>query len=428
MGRSGDDAMARYRTIAEPRILDSLVLHAFRDETRFGDAPAARRRAAAVLEDLIGLGLKFDSTPTGDRLFDPVEVANFICRTGLAGTHDFWRTHCVVSGRALVWEAGDSADGFAAPPGGIDRGPGRYRVKLSRAFNMSAQAATGRMRLRLPLPIQDDALTDLTVAFTPPADLAGTFHQAVGYLEARLDLPAPAEVTLAVDLTFTARGVGPVQGTVRQCDEADVALYTRPSEGLIHVSPRVTALAQALADGETDPARLVRRFQDHLLNDFVFGSVHYDLVDPASPLDWALDHRAFDCQFGSALMASLCRASGIPARVVTGYPLYVGTSSFHTWLEVWLEETGWTPFDLAAWDLSAGGLEPAWREVFSGRVDPRMVVERPPRLFTGPGGLRLPKAWHLLRAIEGGGTRYAFHDLATGDLVYSEYVEVIRLD
>lgn len=428
MERSGDDAMARYRTIAEPLILEFLMVQGWRQECIRGEFAESRQSAAAALDALVAAGLPFRDVGDGERLFDPVEVYTFTRQAGLNGANDFWATRCVPTGRAMVWDGRIGGGDFSLPPSPIDLGPRRYQVKLSRTYNTRALPSSGRARLRLPLPIEDAALTDLSVVIEPSIGVTASFHQAVGYLDARLDLPAPDEVTVSADLRFTARGVGPTEGTVRQLNEADAALYLRSAEGLIHVSPRISALARTIADGETRPSRLALLFWRYVQDGFVVSGKHYDSVDPHKPLDDVLDQRIYNCQFGSALMVSLCRAVGIPARLVTGYLLYAGPGGFHTWLEVWLEETGWTPFDLASWDLSLGGTDPLWRDCFAGQVDHRMVVERPPRLFSGPGSIRLPKAWHLLVAIEGGGTRYAFHDLATGDLVYSEYVEVIRLD
>ena len=48
------------------------------------------------------------------------------------------------------------------------------------------------------------------------------------------------------------------------------------------------------------------------------------------------------------LLAALCRASGIPARVVWGCvytPEYGGSFGHHGWNEVYVGEAGWVPVD-----------------------------------------------------------------------------------
>jgi transglutaminase-like putative cysteine protease len=211
-------------------------------------------------------------------------------------------------------------------------------------------------------------------------------------------------------------------------DPAELDLYTRPSEGLIKVNPRLAELARNLAGAETDPIRLVRRFWDFVVGELRFGAIHYDAIERDRPLDLALDHGWYDCNLGTALLAGLCRARGAPARLVTGYMLWTGAPGLHTWTEVWISGAGWTPFDLFSDDLIwAGGSKDPWRDQFFGRIDHRMVVERPPRLFNGPGAARLPVARVMVAAMEERGARYDYVDVDTGVVAQRDHVEVERL-
>jgi len=183
-----------------------------------------------------------------------------------------------------------------------------------------------------------------------------------------------------------------------------------------------------IAGDETDPYSLVRHFWMFMMNELNFGSVHHDELDPLHKLDWLLDHGWYDCQVGSALMVALCRARGIPSRVVTGYFLHETSPSFHTWLEAWIPGIGWMPFDLIGWDLAprGGNGDDEWRDYFFGQLDHRMTVERPPRLFGGTGTVRLPPAWHMLITQQGLGCAVEFLDVEAGRLVYRENIEVKR--
>jgi hypothetical protein len=190
------------------------------------------------------------------------------------------------------------------------------------------------------------------------------------------------------------------------------------------VNERVQALAVDLAAGETSAVSVVRRFWDFILDNFACGSIHYDLLDPERPLDWILDHGWYDCILGSALMVALLRARGVPARLVTGYMLHATAPAFHTWAEAWIDGTGWMPLDLSAWELSAGGRDTTWRDHYFGRIEPRMVVERPPRLFGGTGAVRLPARFLLISRLTTHGARATFEDADTGAWIYHEDVEV----
>jgi len=47
------------------------------------------------------------------------------------------------------------------------------------------------------------------------------------------------------------------------------------------------------------------------------------------------------------LFVALCRAKNIPARVVAGYRTHFNISPKHSWVEVYLKEYGWVPFDIS---------------------------------------------------------------------------------
>src|SRR6202007_979669 len=112
---------------------------------------------------------------------------------------------------------------------------------------------------------------------------------------------------------------------------SEFELYTRPSEYLIRITPRIRALADALAGPLRDPWMVVLRFWHFLLDRPNSGVIHYDELDRRHPMDWVVDNGWHDCWLGSGLLAALCRARGIAARIVSGYLLYPKFPSFHYW-------------------------------------------------------------------------------------------------
>jgi hypothetical protein len=242
-----------------------------------------------------------------------------------------------------------------------------------------------------------------------------------GRLEARIIASGEAETTLGATLHFAARPQEPSLGD--GTTEPDLALYLRPREGLIVVSERISALAHSLAAPGTPSIEAVRAFWDYLNRELICGTLHYDQVDAASPCDWVLDSGWFDCQMGSALLVSLCRARGIPARMIGGRVLYQLAPTNHYWAEVWIENRGWTPFDFLSWDLSEGSRDPQWRDHFFGKLDCRMTTERLPREFTGALGLPVPRQWSLLQFARDGGVEVSFLD-ENGAPIYSDTVRV----
>jgi transglutaminase-like putative cysteine protease len=66
----------------------------------------------------------------------------------------------------------------------------------------------------------------------------------------------------------------------------------------------------------------------------------------------ALQSAKGDCTEYADLFVAICRAKNIPARVTTGYMVGLNsTSSKHNWVEVYLQEYGWVPFDPSTGDI-----------------------------------------------------------------------------
>ncbi|MBT8197602.1 MAG: DUF3488 and transglutaminase-like domain-containing protein [Acidimicrobiia bacterium] len=73
------------------------------------------------------------------------------------------------------------------------------------------------------------------------------------------------------------------------------------------------------------------------------------LIDPESP-----NHRTGYCEQYAASMAVLARSAGVHSRVVIGFTpgdrlsdgrVVVRDSNAHAWVELWIPEAGWVPFD-----------------------------------------------------------------------------------
>src|SRR6185369_6862546 len=105
--------------------------------------------------------------------------------------------------------------------------------------------------------------------------------------------------------------------------------------------PGVVALAERLAEADASPPEAVASFWDHLLDDLICGPIRYSDLQGDTPVQWVLDNGWYDCQLGSALLVSLCRARGLPARLVGGNLRYTLAPTNHFWSEIWFEGEGW---------------------------------------------------------------------------------------
>lgn len=365
-----------------------------------GDAPAA------LLARLVAGGLPFRDT-AGARLFDPAEVVNRVIAGGLAAHEPAWAAHFVETGRALVRSLDPEA------PVVLSSAPRRFRMRFERRFDLRAIVGRGSVRLRLPRPIEDGALTDLEIAVTAPI---GSVTQAPARIELRLAGALPPTLTAGWTAAFISRP----DAVDETLGEAERARWLAADEGLIRVTPPVRDLAERLAGGLSAPPA-VAAFRDYLLDRCACGIIAYEAIaGPAT--DHVLAGGWYDCQLGSALLVALCRARGIPARLVGGYLLWPAAPSRHVWCEIWLDG-GWRAIDLLAWDLSAGGRDADWRDVFANGIGHRMKTEVLPDLFAGPMSLPFPAAHHRLLARYGSGIEID-HVALDGTPIYRDRISV----
>ena len=418
MNRLGTANDPSTRTVDEARIIDFLLLGGWAYELQEGGREIAVAETRSALRRWTGAGLPVARGPDGEPRYDPVEVLNFMKSAGLEGSDPFWARRYLSTGRRFVLDQ-DAGWARTGTPGAPSLLPQRhFTVEFRRSFELAAFRPGQPLRLRLPLPLEGPCLSGLRIK-VDEADAA--ISLTPGRLEAKLPAPETLRVALGYRASFTACPYRPASQP-GPLDAGEAALYTRPAEGLIQVTPRVTALAEELAGHLAGSGDAVRAFWDHLMDGMRCGAVHYHDIDMASPMDWQLDHGWYDCETGAALLVSLCRARGIPARMVSGYMLYPPAPTYHFWAEIWLG--GWVPFDLLSWDLSGGGRDPAWRDIFAGALDYRMPVQRLPRHFVGPMSVRLPPRWHILASALPSGIRIGIHDMESGEPTLSDDISV----
>jgi transglutaminase-like putative cysteine protease len=117
---------------------------------------------------------------------------------------------------------------------------------------------------------------------------------------------------------------------------------TEPSAMIQSDAPEVRALAGQVHPPATDAwsiAMATEQFVYRALTRKDFSTAFASAADVAR-------HRQGDCTEHAVLTAALCRAQGVPARVLIGL-VYVGSKqgfAFHMWNEVWVDGQ-WIPID-----------------------------------------------------------------------------------
>jgi len=388
------------RTALRGAVEDLLLLAGCLFELRDGATASARARVAQWLDRVLG-----------DRL-DPDAAMNAMIADGLAGESDFWRACCVPTGQRLVAEL--CGEPTARPPDFQALPARRFEVSFRRTFDLSRAPAR---RLRMPAPVEDAHLTDLRVEVE---EGRGEVSVGPGRIEVKPAASERGAFVLAARYSFLAHA-----GLPHGAGLEDAETWLAPREGPIQVTPAVAALAERLAGRHRAAVDQVMAFRDHLIDTMACGRVALDALGDTPAPDWILANRWFDCRLGAALLAAMCRARGLPARLVGGYLLWQAPSE-HYWMEAWLPGQGWTPFDLLAWDLSAGGRDAAWRGVYAGAIDYRMKTQVFPNVFTGAVGVAMDGAWHRLSRRGDGGTETRLVSIPGGELIYADEIRVVR--
>jgi hypothetical protein len=134
-----------------------------------------------------------------------------------------------------------------------------------------------------------------------------------------------------------------------------------PPAGLLRLPPgleKLRAESKRLSAGlgDTQIDAKVNRFQHFLMrNGFSYKADAFMPAPGVDPVEHFLDKRAGFCIHYASALALLCRASGVPARLATGFQLHdaeedgsflVRLSDAHAWAEVWFgPEHGWRAYD-----------------------------------------------------------------------------------
>lgn len=387
-------------------------MHAFDTSAPGADRAQATAACAAALQRWVDLGLGHAVDQAGGRMFDPTEVICFMTCVGAAGRDPFWRDHWIPTARAFAQNL-------------VAHGSRRFAISLRRSFDLQRFRAGAPVRLRAPLPLACAYHPNLEIIPVVDPALGAILIQSEGRLEARLAVPEDRAVTFGADIVFvaedpaTAAFAGPL-------GEAESELYLRPAEDLIRVTPHIRDMAARFAGGLA-PSAAAMALWDYMMETLSIGAIRYDSLESEHAVETLLDGGWSDCHLAAAFFISLCRARGLPARLIGGHLLYPLAPTRHYWAEVWLDGEGWRPFDAASWHLSEGGRDASWKARFAGAIDPRMVTECLPRWFVGPMSVRFPPAWQILQTPLDPGAQTLFTDLEDGSVIYRDEFRVARL-
>ena len=214
-----------------------------------------------------------------------------------------------------------------------------------------------------------------------PADVVVDGHGNTYALFRDLTVPAKGQVTIIVTYTVDVRAIKYLDSErfikSQTTYPSDVLKYLKPSRGVESDSPELIAVANSLVENIKsiwDKVYAILRFVDERL-----------VYDPTAPRNLsaleAYHLKRGVCEQYARLFTALCRASGIPARVVRGFGLLDvepgvlhNVEPLHAWAQFYVCDYGWLPVETQNPNLF--GLTPIGHIVFVWGEDPTKAGDR----------------------------------------------------
>lgn len=189
----------------------------------------------------------------------------------------------------------------------------------------------------------------------------------------------PSEAGFSVNISLDAVRKEHVQyrltsGTRLARDESprELSQYLKP-ERLVPIDGQIRAWAQEVVDkaGAHTDLQKARAIYNH-----VIATVRYDKTGKGwgrGDIYYACEARRGNCTDFHAIFIGYCRALGIPARFIIGFPLPADRgagmiSGYHCWAEFYAKGIGWVPVD-----ASEGEKNPSKRDYFFGAHDENRI-------------------------------------------------------
>lgn len=226
----------------------------------------------------------------------------------------------------------------------------RYQVTVR-----NTSAKPNEMLIAVPVPSdREGQVVASTPRFTPAAERVGKENLYGNQFAVWKIKLAPGESRLLTQ-HFTV-SVSPIkkmipENAMRSAYSNRAEVFCLATEHLQVHDSQIAALAQEATGDAEDVGTLLRRF-----NEFVIARLEYgNQINGLYSATDAIKHIKVDCGGFDALFAVLCIASGIPARIVSGFWAGYERNEMHAWVEAQLPSGEWVPADPSMESLGREG-------------------------------------------------------------------------
>ena len=226
--------------------------------------------------------------------------------------------------------------------------PKRFNAPMTVTVDADAVPDGERVRAWLPIPREYPFQTGFNLLKTS-SPTKRIDEQSSAIRAIHLEQPAVKDnaTKFEVEYEYTAYGVSfdVRPENVTPINVNDPALKPFLSEAPhIVFTPKIRALSEQIAGGETNAAVKAKKFYDWIAGNIKYSyALEYSTIRNIS--DYCLTKGYGDCGQEALLFMTLCRLNGIPARWQSGWNLFPNAKSIHDWCEIYLEPYGWMPVD-----------------------------------------------------------------------------------
>ena len=224
-----------------------------------------------------------------------------------------------------------------------------YVVQTAMDIENEKEGALGEITLYMPRPVLSAAQPSAEYKEVKPDALIDNDRGEIVFRTREMSGKGNKQ-------SFSATAVITVYGVESNVNEKRLPPYSAETQNLyksyLNADPQIpsdnkviTELAESITGKEKNYYRKARLLYDYMRENYqMLPQLRSGTADPID----LIKRKSGDSFDYAAIFAALCRASGIASVQITGVVIDdKGSSHNHSWTEIYLEDFGWLPVDLA---------------------------------------------------------------------------------
>lgn len=219
--------------------------------------------------------------------------------------------------------------------------PGYENYHYKYTFRIPVQGRVENLIFKLPLPYNENEkqyITDTKYNIQPTK----MYNENEG-TTAEFNFPVSQNETREITIEGNAKVRTYDLQTAKLINknfepEKDLSVYRAPEQFIESDDALIKSTAEKIPSGSNREKSVIN------IVEYVNKTLTYKSVPGNIGAKKALQTKQGKCSEFSALTVALCRAKGIPARIITGHMAREANTK-HNWVEVYFDEYGWVNFD-----------------------------------------------------------------------------------